>query len=147
MSLKKSDFTEKTIFVSVTRAQNNEIDNLDPHKTPLVDIARGTWRLNLNKANQCKWLMAVEKDEIIGVWEILGAKEDPNCSRWIQVVSLAQMRKAMPTRKWVSLGNEQRHFCEVKDVSTDIVEKFRFAKMSEIINGLGPMCGPVRYSF
>jgi len=146
MSLKKSDITEKTIFVSVTRARNNKIANLDPHKTPLEDIARAAWRLDRKKANQCKWLMAVEKDEIVGVWEILGVNERSKSQPWIPVVSLIQMRKAIPTRKWVSLGNEQRYFCEVKDVSADIVEKFRFAKMSEI-NGLGQMCGPVRYSF
>lgn len=60
----------KTIFVSVTSALAGNVDGVNPKVTKLPDIARGYWRVNVAKALQCELLAAVERNVVIGIWEI-----------------------------------------------------------------------------
>lgn len=95
----------RTIFVSVSQALDGKMPNdIKPGITPLIDIARGCWMVDLSKANTCDWLVAVFHSKVVGVYEI------DKKAGW-QVAKPG----CIPTRN-LTTGGKNRYYCKLKDL-------------------------------
>lgn len=119
-----------TIFVSVTEALAGKIPGTPPN-LPREDIARGFWLVDLAKASQCELLAAVEKNIVIGLWEI-----DRNFGWQPMCVG------AIPPRTYPTI-EPQKSYCQVTKPATDIPLGTRVPNIANMKS----MCGPVQYNF
>ena len=121
----------KTIFVSVTKALNGEIDDVKT-TTPLKDVARGWWHVNMQKAKQCELLAAVYSGTIKGVWMI------DHSVGWKPMTM-----HSIPTRHPIDI-EPNRKYCELQGMFED--DGIIGRKISSLPN-VARMRGPVRYNF
>lgn len=120
----------KTIFVSVTDALAGKIQGTPPN-LPLEDIARGFWLVDHAKASQCELLAAVEKNVVVGLWEI-----DRNFG-WRQVRVGAIKGRTFKTIEPL------KKYCQLTKPATDIPLRTRVPNIANMKS----MCGPVQYNF
>ena len=117
----------RTIFVSVSQALDGKMANdIKPGITPLIDVARGCWVVDLNKANACDWLVAIYHSRVVGVYEI------DKKAGW-QVVKPG----CIPTRN-LTTGPKKRYYCKLKDLQGTIGKAY--------MNKVKRMFGAVQYS-
>ena len=120
----------KTIFVSVTKALAGKIPGT-PSNLPREDIARGFWLVNLAKVSQCELLAAVEKNVVVGLWEI-----DKKFG-WQPMRCGAIHLRTYPT------VDPQKSYCQVTKPATDIPIGTRVPNIANVKS----MRGPVQYNF
>jgi len=96
----------KIIFVCVNKALDGKmLHDINPKTTPLIDVARGCWVIDLHKANLCDWLVAVYHSVVVGVYEI------NKKFGWKVAVS-----GCISTRH-ISVSNQTRYYCQLTDIS------------------------------
>lgn len=126
MKQKKDTFPKKTLFVCVTNLWRTP--NGKGEVAPDADYARGCWYVNEDKADQCEWLMAVDRGEIVGMWEIVSSRPI-----WLSVV-----KRPVETRD-MTKSDPRRMVCNVVDVPDSLRRKY--------VGQRRRMYGPVGYSF
>lgn len=127
---------EPTIFVSVSRTWGQELVSEQTRKrVTLEDCARGYWTLNpWGKAAKVKWLMAVSRNEIVGVWAIDKRK---GTNGWME-------SPLSPKVSWPEdiVEGRTRYACELKSLPKEISGEYCGRTMNDL--GLKPMRGPFR---
>lgn len=141
MQLSKKDFKVKTIFTNVSRTWGNQLmSEVLNKRVALEDCARGYWCIS-RKADQCKCLMAVNRGEIVGVWEIDQLKG------WMSPAQTP--KKSWPEDKGDDHPRRGCEFVPADKESHDIIEMrhtFLHHCLCEIA-GMNQMYGPIQYSF
>ena len=121
-----NNMTRKMICVCVTKALAGEMPHDVSSKTPLVDIARGCWKVDDVRVAKCELLVAVNKGVVCGVWEI-----DRKIG-WRKPASV----NAIPTRTMTNI-DFTRQYCEIKQTVPP--------ERKQLMNKHIRMYGPVRY--
>lgn len=121
------DTPDATLFVSVDQIYNQP-DPTSEKVPPSADCARGYWwarNLDAASAERCKWLMARDRNIIVGVWKI--APGEPKWEHW--------SKRPIETRPFPrgTKISQDRYVCLVEDVDTTIWEKFVGKKVQLVL--------------